>query len=224
MIPYSWWKWIIPSIEHVSKELGCSSACSRVMKHYQSWDQSLQTSAAATRVTLLGNKASRLCLDYWKLTRAAEVNKHRVSAPWLDIALNDKKEKAFFVNSQWVFLCLPSAMWPFPLAKPLGFGGTTNKGCISFIPTTSQALTLFIDSLWGLLPSQGEHMGPCLRLMPWGAVTFWDKVVTPWPLKRNRSIQIVLPAQLCCLLPWKQVTLGGIQWKRDPKHLLHLEV
>lgn len=83
-------------------------------------------------------------------------------------------------------------MWPFPSAKPLGWERTLNKGCISLIPTASQALTLFIDSLWdrGLLPSQGEHMGPCFRLMPWGPVTFLEKVVTPWPSKRNRSIHI----------------------------------
>lgn len=43
-----------------------------------------------------------------------------------------------------VFLCLPSAVWPFPLAKPLGFKGTVNKGCISFTPTATEALALFI--------------------------------------------------------------------------------
>lgn len=47
---------------------------------------------------------------------------------------------------QRVFLCLPSAVWPFPLAKPLAFRGTLNKGCVSLVPTATEApAVLFIE-------------------------------------------------------------------------------
>lgn len=120
-----------------------------------------------------------------------------------------------------MFLCLPSAVWPFPLAKPLAFRGTANKGCVSLVSIATKAPALFIEretevhyfpqpSTWAWTLRMSKICGEnCHDLTPrrkltrlcpaWTANSFWvqrefegGSKSTQRPFKSNRLLMCLL--------------------------------